>query len=327
MTPPVIAVLIATFRRPDGLRALLESLDRQALAGSGGSPLATIRLIVIDNDQEAPLDAQGIDPSRWTRLPLTYAVEPTRGVAAVRNRALGLVPPDVDWVAFVDDDEVASPGWIAALLATAQRHGALAVQGPVEPAYAKPPPRWVEHCGLFRLGPYRDGEPLPFAATNNSLVSKRAIDALGLRFDMRFNLSGGEDQDFFSRLLAHHPGSIVASANALVTDVIPAGRMTMRWALRRSFRMGNSLGRIARYRLGTAGVMLRAVKALARILRGAGMSILAVPFGRDPGRRSIFDMAWGSGSLLGLVGYEYLEYARPPAPVRVVRDETSGDQP
>lgn len=304
-----IAVLVATFRRPEGLRALIESLDRQQVLGPDGAPMLDIRIIVIDNDANAPLRDQGHDPAQWTRFPLHYAVEAERGVVAVRNRALDLVPEGMDFVAFIDDDEVASPGWLAALLATAKTHGALVVQGPVEPAYALAPPVWVQQCGLYRLGPYRDGEKLAFAATNNSLVSKPAIDRLGLRFDTRFGLSGGEDQDFFSRLLAHHPGSIVASAEARVTDTIPAHRMTMRWALRRSFRMGNSLGRIARYRLGAFGALARGIKAFARMARGLIITIIFAPLGRDRGRRGLFDIAWGAGSILGLAGVTFLEYA------------------
>lgn len=308
---PHVAVLIATFRRPQGLRELLESLDAQILTDDQGKPLAEMEIVVVDNDSGAPLRDHGIDPAAWTRHHVTYAVEPQRGVAAVRNRALQLAPAEADWVAFIDDDEIASHNWLISLLSTARRYNAIAVQGPVQPRYEIAPDAWLDHCGLYRLGPYRDGEPLNFAATNNSIVDKRVIDRLGLRFDMRFNFSGGEDQDFFSRLLAVHPGCIVASADAVVTDLIPASRMNMRWALRRSYRMGNSLGRITVINAGGTGKLRRVGKAIGRIFWGLILAALYSPIGMDPGRRGVLDMARGAGSITGLAGIEFQEYADP----------------
>ena len=43
---------------------------------------------------------------RWLRHPLTYAIEKRRGIPQARNAALARVLGEVDWIAFVDDDEV-----------------------------------------------------------------------------------------------------------------------------------------------------------------------------------------------------------------------------
>lgn len=324
-----VAVLICTFRRPEGLRALLASLDRLTTERPDAGLVVEPVLVVVDNDGDAPLAAAGHDVATWSRWPLTYAVERTRGVVAARNRALDLAPATADYLAFVDDDEEVSPDWLLELVATYRANGAAAVQGPVEPRYARPPSAMIERCGLYRLGPYADGERLGFAATNNSLVARADVEAHGLRFDMHFNLSGGEDQDFFTRLARVTGRPLVASARAVVTDVIPAHRMTMRWMLKRSFRMGNSLGHIARLRGGTKGALVRFAKALAWIARGAAITLLLLPVGRDPGRKGLLQMVWGTGSLLGLAGHQVLEYAPPrpgragPAPSTGSRSETS----
>lgn len=105
--PVRIAVCIPTYRRPNLLAGALDSIAGQVLVRN---PEAQVRVCVVDNDPEA--SARGLvkskrQPIRW---PLVYAVEPRRGVSQARNRLLELAG-EVDFVAFLDDDEVAQPSW------------------------------------------------------------------------------------------------------------------------------------------------------------------------------------------------------------------------
>ncbi|WP_163535897.1 glycosyltransferase, partial [Klebsiella pneumoniae] len=47
------------------------------------------------------------------------------------------------FVAFIDDDETASPGWLVELLAMADATGAAAVLGPVRAHYHADAPDWM----------------------------------------------------------------------------------------------------------------------------------------------------------------------------------------
>ncbi|WP_424931109.1 glycosyltransferase family 2 protein [Amaricoccus macauensis] len=297
-----VAICVATCRRPDGLKRLLESLNGIFRPAS----VVDLRLIVVDNDPSAPATETLGDVATLSRWPLFYAQEPVPGVVAARNALLEHVPADVEFVAFLDDDEVVTPGWLVAMLETQARTGATAVQGPVRPEFEVAPPDWLVKTGLFELGPFKEGEPLHFAATNNVLVSKRFLDEHDLKFDVRFNRTGGEDEELFTRLQAFG-GRICASSEAVVIDQIPRTRMTMRWLMRRSHRMGNTLGRIAI--LHNSRKAERLAKGFASSLVGLaqlGTTGLVMTRHRVAGA---IELARGTGMLTAFLGVSFAEYS------------------
>ncbi|EYD74938.1 glycosyl transferase, family 2 [Rubellimicrobium mesophilum DSM 19309] len=258
---PTVAVCVATFRRPQGIRSLLGSLDELRFRGVPPD----LRVVVVDNDPTQPAFGSQEDAQGACGWPVTYVHEPARGLVAARNRSLEAAPTEAKAALFVDDDEVVAPGWLEAMLDVWTRTGATVVQGPVEPLYEEPAPRWVEDLGIFRLGPFGDGAPLHFAATNNSLVDLEFVRRHGLRFDPSFNFAGGEDEEFYGRV-REAGGRIVSSADAVVYDAIPGRRMTRDWVLRRSKRKGNTIARIALKR--RRGRVVRFVKAFKSVTFG-----------------------------------------------------------
>src|SRR3546814_11191398 len=86
--------------------------------------------VIVDtrSDSEARVQfAAAADRFPW---PLHYVAEPRRGITFARNAALDTAAAqDCAFVAFIDDDEVPAPRWLAALLAAQQRSGAAAVLG------------------------------------------------------------------------------------------------------------------------------------------------------------------------------------------------------
>lgn len=305
---PFIAISIATFRRPQGLRALLESINAQEFSG----PTPRVEVIVVDNDAENPIYRSHGAVETWCRYPLTYVVEAERGIDSARNRGLDTVPPDADYVVFIDDDERATPNWLESLLRTQRSTGAYVVQGPVIPEYEGEPAAWMREGGFFEMGPFEEGNLLPYAATNNTLVSTQVINREKLRFDRRFNLNGGGDQDFFDRLQDAGYGPIVTSASATVVETVPATRTTFPWIVRRHFRMGNSLGLISRLRGGKWGVAIRVVKACGRLTVGSIRVCAGLVSSWLLTVRGINDIAWGFGSLLAVSGFDYQEYRLRP---------------
>src|SRR5579863_10413038 len=97
-------VCIATHRRNLGLEKLLASLASQKGASA-------FDIVVVDNDREK--SAEPIAFSFRDKVPLTYLVEPVRGIARARNRAVAISRSP--FLAFIDDDEWAMPEWIGAL--------------------------------------------------------------------------------------------------------------------------------------------------------------------------------------------------------------------
>ncbi len=296
-----VALCIATCRRPAGLGRLLESLNRL----DAPRIAADLRIVVVDNDPGAPATAELGELSKLCRWPLTYAIEPARGVVSARNALLDNVPENTDFIGFLDDDEVVTPGWLDAMLTTQAETGATAVQGPVQPEFEIAPAAWLRGSGLFELGPFAQGERLDFAATNNVLVSKHFLDRHRLRFDARFNRTGGEDEELFTRLRALG-GTIVAASDALVMDQIPRTRMNMRWLLRRAHRMGNTLGRIAILHDSRKGERL--AKGVAATLRGFAQLVTAGLVLTRHRVAGALEIARGTGMLTAFLGISFAEY-------------------
>jgi len=300
--PPEVTICIATYRRPLGLCSLLDSLN----AMSHEASLASISIVVVENCPDDPAEVILGDISKLSRWPLRYVVEHTRGIVAARNRALDEVDDKTDFVAFLDDDEMVSEGWVRSMLQTLQETRATVVQGPVLPSFEGTPPDWSVAANLFELGPFAAGETLNFASTNNVMIAANFLRKHALRFDFRFNTTGGEDEEFFHRLRAHG-GTIHAASNAAVSDLVPRKRQTIGWALRRKFRMGNTLGRIAIYH--KKNCLLRFIKGIAAFLKG---SVIVLTFGLGSRVRivsGLLEAVRGLGVLAAFVGVSFKEYS------------------
>jgi hypothetical protein len=220
---------------------------------------------------------------------------------------LGLVPRDADHIAWIDDDEVPSPGWLDELLYVQQTYGAPIVQGPVKPRFTSPPRRWLIRGRFFELGPYQDGAGLHYGYTGNSLIDATIVRGSGLRFDSHFGRTGGEDARFFGRAIAagHR---VVTAEKAVVYEWIPASRATLRYLLRRRFRIGVTLAMIDRIEGGKARLAIRVLKGAGRIALGLSQTVTVLHRGFAGLATGLCTVAWGTGALAGLCGITLREY-------------------
>jgi GT2 family glycosyltransferase len=206
-TLPRISVAVSTYRRPDRIMRLLQALAKQTL------PPGDFEVVVYD-------DASGDDTVEQVRraaaaLPYSLRLvegEENRGPASGRNVAwrAGLAP----LVAFIDDDCVPDPGWLAAGLAAFDANPVGAVVGHVEPA-----PDQLNLQGPFsRTLRVTDAR---FFATANCFYRREALEAAD-GFDERFRRAAGEDTDLGLRVMAAG-WTTSYSADALVHhDVRPS---------------------------------------------------------------------------------------------------------
>jgi glycosyltransferase involved in cell wall biosynthesis len=301
-----IAICVCTFRRSHGLDRLLAGLAGLEFCHNARPEIV---VVVVDNDL-APLAEPVVDGWR-PRFPwqLDFRHEPRRGLVWARNACLEAVPETADWIAFIDDDEWPEVQWLDELLAVARREHAEIVGGPVRPRFAAPVPGWIERGGFFEIGPYRDGTPTTFIATNNALVSAAAVRRHGWRFSPVFNFMGGEDQHFFLRAVEQDCRAVTAGG-AIVWETVSPDRTNARWLLRRKFRMGTTLATIDLLRSNGWSPRLRRVgKAAGRIALGCCQLPLALPGGKAGLVKALGNAAWGLGSLAGLLGVRYQEYA------------------
>ena len=119
-----VSVIVPTMRRLESLERALRSLFAQT---GVGERLAFI--VVVDNDPEGTAAGTVSRLTSDSPCPLIYRHEPRPGVATARNAGLGMTAAPL--IAFLDDDEAASPGWLMALLAAQAITESDAVFGPI----------------------------------------------------------------------------------------------------------------------------------------------------------------------------------------------------
>lgn len=296
-----IAICIGTFRRLDLLQELLVGISQLTFRRT---TTPEIEVIIVDND---PLgSARDICQSGDFRFPRKYVIEPRRGIAHVRNRAVREAGV-VDFLAFIDDDEVPSAEWLEWLLWTHSEYKAEIVAGPVKPNFPAGVPEWIKKGGFFDRSGYQTGTFLEIWCTANALVSTAVIASIS-GFDERFQLTGGEDSHFFLR--ARRAGfKIVWSQEALVSETISHGRANLRWILHRGFQIGNSWVLCERSLDGRPQVCFsRFVKASGHLLIGASTAPLSLFQGRASLAKSFRKACLGAGMLAGVFGYKYSAY-------------------
>jgi succinoglycan biosynthesis protein ExoM len=294
----------------------------RSLAAQESTDDLDIHILVVDNDATPSAEDVVRRVSSNCPFPIHYHHEPRRGIPMARNRVLEeALALDAEWLAFIDDDQTAWPTWLERHLAVASRDKADAVQPRVIINFPEPAPFWCipKAQDLEKDAP--DG-PLESrrrktVATNGVIMSTRLIraDGMGLRFNERLALSGGEDGEFFEtagRLGAH----LVTSRLPVVTEEThPARHSYLRYSLR-GFSYGGSF--VTRYRLqhGLWAAVKRysAVSAL-RALRGVGQLLISpvfVPLAMNrfkftalEGGRNIF---FAAGTIGGLFSLQYEWY-------------------
>src|SRR3989454_2860396 len=226
-----ISVCVCTYKRPAMLAALLHALRAQDTGG-----VFTYSVVVVDNDHTASAEKTVHELLRTSSPPMSYHVEPEQNIALARNKAVANAKGE--FIAFVDDDEVPARSWLIRLYTAFKEFRADGVLGPVVPLYQVDPPKWVVRGNFYKRPSHRTGEVLdwPNTRTGNVLLRRAIFDNAENKFNEQFG-SGGEDRDFFKRMIAKGL-RFVWCAEAPVYEAVPAERCTRSFMLRRAFFRG-----------------------------------------------------------------------------------------
>jgi len=221
--PPRISLAIPTQRRPVGLATAVRSTFRQR-----GVDPARLELVIVDNDalpSAAPLVAA---LAAEAPFPVRYVHEPAAGVANARNAALAAAGGEL--IAFLDDDEEAEPGWLAALVEAQRRYGADVVFGPVQARAPRTVIKHRQYLEVFfsREGPAEAGIIAHFYGCGDSLVRRAALPHPTAPFQTSRNETGGEDDYLFAEM--KRAGARFAwSPDALVFEDPVPERLTLNY--------------------------------------------------------------------------------------------------
>jgi len=293
-----VAVIIPTLRRPDSLERAMRSVFAQI-----GSLHRVAAIVVADNDplgSAAPL----IERLRAEApVPLTYAHAPIPGVATARN--VGLSATDATLIAFLDDDETASPGWLAALLSAQTQTGADVVFGPIRGRVPDTTGWTTTYLERFfgRDGPRETGLTDDIHGCGNSLMVRATALPGEAPFDVAMNETGGEDDRLFTAL-STRGGRFGWAADAWVDEFAPSHRATLTYALTRAFAYGQSPTQLAADRRDWPGVVKWMLVGLAQTGVWGAASVLSAIL-RRPDRANIYDRcARGLGKMFWTKGFE-----------------------
>lgn len=302
---PSVTVCIATCRRPDQLRQTLLSLGGQRF----NSVAPHLRVLVGENDEGQAGQRVASSMASQLPFPLTTLFESNPGISFVRNRLVAAVQDE--YLAFIDDDEVAEPQWLDALLSMAEQTGAAAVLGPVRSRFEVEPPPWLRPV-MADHGQHPDGAAVPdgYFSTCNLLLRREALQDIEGPFDPAFALTGGSDY-MLGQELARRGRHAVWAARAVAHETIPAERASLRWYLRRRYRNGMVYS-MAQQRLRgrLLGSLRSGYRGLGSLAVGGLQTARALPRRSARLTRSVGLLAYGLGNLAAVAGGRYEEYRR-----------------
>lgn len=286
-----VLVCIPTYRRVDYLPSLLDSLMYVRVWA------LDVSIVICDNDPEG--SALGIrNHSLVASGRVEYRHVGKGGLSAVRNFAVDeATRKQVQFLAFLDDDEIPCEQWLQELLRVQHDYRADVVAGPVvqldaaraDPAVRALLTRASRPEGLFR------GD----VGAGNVLLNVAFLSRHELRFDEVFNKFGGEDTHFFR--LCDKSGALMAWAPlAEAIERNSPDRLRRYSLLRRAVLNGRS-SRLVQERLGAgAAVPKRIVEfsIVTPLCLVAGVWCL-VRNDQEEFWRQIFRLARQVGRLMG----------------------------
>ena len=300
-----IAICVTTYKRPEMLRQCLESLANQKFKRNSQPDC---RLVIIDNDASHPLVKKYNSLNNELFTQVIHELEPERGISSARNRAIKAAG-EVDFVAFIDDDEVALPYWLDELIFCQKKYHADVVTGPVISRYSEPCPEWVMRGRFFERQRYQTGSEMRYAGHGNVLIQTRWLNTIPGPYDIKMNLTGGEDA-LFSALIRKNGAKIIWADEAIAYETIPYERMTIKWLWVRAVRAGSVITLVEAKTGNPLKVkVIRLMKGFAITLTGL---VTLIPNSIIKGLagfvQSLVMLGKGLGELIGIVGLIPQEY-------------------
>ena len=299
-----VSICVATYKRPNLLRDLLVSLNSLTFIQS---PTPVIEVIVVDNDSASSAEATVEQIKSSFQWPLKYFVESNQGVTYARNRCVQEASKDSDFIAMLDDDEVATPQWLDELLINQQKSSAEIVTGPSLAVYKENQqvPNWIKVGGFYSFPRYETGRRMDTAFTNNVMFSTKLLENLKegeTLFDNRFAQNGAEDAYLFS-CLNKQGYKIIWANDAVLYEPVDDKRLSLNWILKRGFWSWSVHSFIEAELYPSPKIQaIRTIKGLGLIFIGIVTIGPSLFLGRAKVAWALLRVSRGLGTLSGLLG-------------------------
>lgn len=282
-----VSVLIPTFRRP-------ESFARAARSVFAQKGVANVELIAVDNSPEGSALVMFSELSKVAPIPFRWTHAPHPGVSSARNAALALAQGEL--IAWLDDDEEAAPGWLAALVAVRHETGAQSVFGPVQAQAGAGTVNAHFYEKLYtRTGPRQNCIVAKPYGMGNSLQPRRMFED-GAPFNSSANQRGGEDDTLFATW-AEAGAQFAWAADALVVEHLGAERTHLRHGIKRAFAYGQGPSETAWARRDYTSLLRHTFVGLVQMLAFGAAGVVLTPLSARHGLELIGRAAQGAGKV------------------------------
>jgi glycosyltransferase involved in cell wall biosynthesis len=242
MAELIVSVVICTYNRVDFLQKCLDSLLRQRNAPS-------YEIIVVDNNSKDSTASFVLAYSEQSKLPIRYVFEPVQGLSKAKNT--GVKAAHGKFVAFLDDDAIASDEWVYAIEEGASRFPEFAAHsGPVHGNFEIPKPAWLSSKIDFAISignfgdefrEKRTGEPV---FGGNMAIRRDVFDHIGGFLEtlgrIGINLLAAEDIEYCERL-SRNNYKILNNPKMEIWHWVPKSRLLKSYIRNRMYWNGRSI--------------------------------------------------------------------------------------
>lgn len=226
----VCVIAVCTFRRPLLLAALIEKLNTQNFPKHE----VDIRILIVDNDIDRSAEAVFNDGrNAFDNARIDYMAVQPQGLVVARNAALDYAKSLDAVVVFIDDDESPSDGWLGAHWRMHLNFPDDVIAGPVVPRFETEPPSWCQDGSYWMRPTFEDASLLPKPTGDGNILFPRSL-VRSWRYSPKYNTSGGQDTHLL-RGWIEAGNRLRWNARAVVTEIVPPGRLTFRYALDRAY--------------------------------------------------------------------------------------------
>ncbi|UCG34853.1 MAG: glycosyltransferase family 2 protein [Candidatus Omnitrophota bacterium] len=262
-----VSAIICTYNRAEYLRKAIQSLTNQTLHKD------QYEILIVDNGGTD--NTQQVVKKFSNVGNIRYIYEPISGLSQARNA--GWLNAKGEYVAYLDDDAIASPQWFEKILEAFEtvKPKPGCVGGKIEPIWEAPKPIWLSDKTFLQLT-VLDWSPIPIflndkqwlAGANIAYPQKLLKDVGGFKttlgrrgnrlFSMEENLVRIQLEKMGYRCY-YHPEIVVRH------HILPQ-RLTKKWFLRKSYLNGVSSALIKIY-LEAPSLLNRLQKGFTTIIR------------------------------------------------------------
>jgi len=299
-----IAICIPTYKRPALLKGLILSIIKYDI---DKTLVKNISIIIVDNDiqKTAESTVSELQNTVGDTVKIIYDNYAVKGLSNVRNQLIKLaLKEDPTYLLFIDDDEFVTSEWLSEMVKTIQINKGDMVMGPVDSKLDDSVPDYISTW--FKRPDHENNSRVYFIRSGNLIINAKFLQDSDLRFDSRFNSTGGEDS-YFGIQMIKKGATIYWAANAVAYEIVPADRSRISWLFQRYYNGAN----IFTYILTVEKLRFKVVKkALVSILY-IGIGLISLPLILLPLKRrywGLFKMAEGFGGISGLLAIRYNEY-------------------